>query len=105
MIYKTLFTTLLIFCMTLNSIGQEALLGGQEIVSPEINDDQSVTLRLMAPKADTVQVTGDFLPTVKVNTPYGEMQVPGNANMIKDEKGLWTYTSDGLNPELYGYSF
>ncbi len=103
--YKIFFTTLLICCLTLNSFGQEALFNGQEIVSPEINDDQSVTLRLMAPKADSVQVTGDFVPTVKVNTPYGEMQVPGKADMIKDEKGLWTYTSEALNPELYSYSF
>lgn len=102
---KSLFTTLLIFCAALNSFGQEALYGGQEIVSPEINDDQSVTLRLMAPKADSVQVTGDFVPTVKVNTPYGEMFIPGKADMIKDEKGLWTYTSEALNPELYSYSY
>lgn len=102
---QNLLTALSIFLISFNAISQEALFGGPELVSPEIKDDQSVTLRVMAPKADSVQVTSDFLPTVKVNTPFGEMQVPGKTDMIKDEKGVWTFTSEALEPELYSYSF
>ena len=102
---QNLLIALSIFLICFNAIAQEALFGGQEIVSPEIHDDGSVTLRLMAPKADSVQVTGDFVPTVKVNTPYGEMSIPGKVHMIKNELGVWSYTSKPLNPELYNYSF
>lgn len=102
---QNLHIALSIFLISLNAIGQEALFGGQEIVSPDIHDDSSVTLRFMAPKADSVQVTGDFVPTVKINTPYGEMSIPGKVDLIKNELGIWSYTSKPLNPELYNYSF
>jgi len=41
---------------------QQALWGAAPVVSPEIHPDNTVTFRLKAPKADKVQVTGDFLP-------------------------------------------
>lgn len=99
---------LLLFTILLTSIytnGQEALFGGPEIVSPEIKSDHAVTLRLMAPNATSVQVTGDMLPTEKVKTPFGEMDTPGKVEMTKNEEGLWTYTSAPLDSELYSYSF
>lgn len=84
---------------------QEALFGAQQITSPEIHDDSSVTFRLLAPNAKSVQVTGDFLPTVKVETPRGTFDGPGKAELTKDDKGVWSFTSESLKPELYGYSF
>lgn len=53
---------------------QQALFGGNQIVSPEVNADGTVTFRLYAPKAVKVEVTGDFLPQVKVPTSMGEME-------------------------------
>ena len=88
-----------------NGIAQEAIFQNRDIVSPEIRDDHSVTFRFAAPQADSVFVTGDFLPTVKVQTPFGEMDGPGRALMAKDSVGIWSYTSEVLAPELYGYSF
>ena len=44
------------------ALAQQALGPGTGLVSPEINPDHSVTFRLFAPKARTVEVTGDFLP-------------------------------------------
>lgn len=85
--------------------GQQALFGAQAIVSPEIHNDQSVTFRLLAPEVDSVQITGDFLPTVKIPTPYGDMDAPGKANMVKDENGVWSFKTESLTPELYSYSF
>ena len=89
----------------IESYSQEALFGGANIVSPEIHSDQTVTFRFMSATADSVQVTGDFLPTVKVTTPMGEMDGPGKAALTKGEDGIWTYTTDELAPELYSYSF
>ena len=64
-----------------------------------------MTFRFSAPDADTVQITGDFLPTVKMTTPRGEFDAPGKALLTKDEAGVWTYKTNPLSPELYSYSF
>lgn len=100
-----LLTIVSIFFIGLTSYAQQALFGGQPIISPEIHDNHSVTFRLMAPNAKSVLVTGDFLPTEKIQSPMGEMEGPGKAEMTKDEKGVWSYTSEPLKSELYDYSF
>ncbi|MFM1879521.1 MAG: hypothetical protein RLZZ241_2387 [Bacteroidota bacterium] len=84
---------------------QETLMRGNQIVSPEVHSDNSVTFRFLAPQADSVQVTGDFLPTVKVQTPRGEADAPGIASLSKDDQGLWSFTVSPLDSELYTYSF
>ena len=71
---------------------QQALGPGTGIVSPEINADNTVTFRYFAPKAITVQLTGDFLPVRRVD-------------MKESRDGLWTYTTEPLKGELYSYSF
>ena len=89
----------------LNAAAQQALFGGQQIISPEINTNNSVTFRFNASDAKSVMVTGDFLPMEKIESPMGVMDGPGTAALTKDEKGIWTYTSAPLSSELYGYSF
>ncbi|PHQ29847.1 esterase [Leeuwenhoekiella nanhaiensis] len=96
----------LVFALSFGILSaQESLFNGQQVSSPEIHPDKSVTFRLNAPKADSVYVTGDFLPSVKVQSPYGEMDGPGKALLTKNEKGVWTYTTEALAPELYNYAF
>lgn len=73
------------------SFAQQALWSGSQIISPEINPDNSVTFRLHAPKAVKVLVTGDFTEA-------------GYAELVEKE-GIWTYTTAPLSPELYSYSF
>ncbi len=87
------------------SYAQQALWGGPQISSPEIHEDKAVTFRLLAPNADSVQITGDFLPTQKIQTPRGEFDIPGIADLTRDEKGVWSLKVEPLQPELYGYSF
>lgn len=97
--------TLCLTMLTVCSFAQQNLFGGQVPKSPEVNVDNTVTFRLMAPEAQKVQITGDFLPTQKVNTSYGEYDAPGVANLTKDEKGLWTFTTkEEIKPELYLYN-
>ena len=87
-----LFAALLILLLAGNgSQAQEALFGGPQIVSPEIKSDNTVMLRLKAPSADSVFVTGDILPPAKMKTPMGEMDIPGRALMSKGEDGIWTF--------------
>lgn len=83
---------------------QQALWGGSQIVSPEIHPDKTVTFRMAAPKAVKVQITGDFLPTQKMQTPYGEFDAPGVADLIEKD-GVWEFTTpEPLAPELYSYT-
>ena len=65
---------------------QQMSFGGQNIISPEINPNNSVTFRLFAPQADKVEVTGDFLPTQKMETPYGNYDASGTAELTKNYK-------------------
>ena len=58
--------------MTLAAHAQQALGPGTGLISPEIHPDHSVTFRYVNPKAKTVQVTGDFLPTRPVEVDMGD---------------------------------
>lgn len=100
---------LIILTAALSSLpifAQQALWSHAPVVSPEINADKTVTFRLAAPGAQSVLVTGDFLPTQKQKTPHGEFDVPGTAELVKNSNGVWEYTTTSpLSPELYGYTF
>lgn len=63
------------------------------IVSPLINDDGTVTFRLFAPLAQTVNVRGDW----DVNGGFGKM--------TKDTGDTWVYTTPTLPSDLYQYAF
>lgn len=95
---------MLLLCVT--AFAQQALWGGSQIVSPEIHEDNTVTFRLRAPKAVKVEVTGDFLPTQKMETPHGSFDVPGVAALKENNEGIWEYTTPApLASELYSYTF
>ena len=75
----------------LSASAQQALGPGSGIVSPEINPDHSVTFRLRAPKAVKVQMRGDFAARP--------------CDMTEGEGGVWTFTTEPLEGELYSYNF
>ena len=95
---KNTIRTLAVICMTFllmpaSVLAQQALWGSSKIVSPEINEDNTVTFRLHAPKAVKVQVSGDFL-------------AKGTADLVENKEGVWEYkTPEPLAPELYSYTF
>lgn len=96
----------LLMFVSISAIAQQALWGVPTIISPEVHQDKTVTFRLNAPNADLVQVTGDFLPTEKIKTPFGEFDGPGYVDLKKNDKGIWEYTTPSpLAPELYSYTF
>lgn len=103
---KRLTTLLLALVVCGLTFAQQALWGGEPIVSPEIHGNNTVTFRLNAPNAQKVEITGDFLPTQKMEAPMGEFDVPGVASLVKNDKGVWEYTTAApLVSELYSYSF
>ena len=60
------------------------------LVSPEVQADRRVTFRLRAPNAKEVFVERE-----------GGLKVA----LQKDDQGLWTVTTDPMEPDIYGYSF
>jgi enterochelin esterase-like enzyme len=60
------------------------------IKSPEVSADRRVTFRLRAPNAKEVLLGRE-----------GAQRVP----MQKDDQGIWSLTTDPLEPDMYGYSF
>lgn len=98
----TIVAVFLLFCAV--TFAQQALFGGAPIVSPEVKADHTVTFRIQAPAADSVQITGDFLPPAKMKTQWGMIDVPGTAKLTKGEKGIWTFTSQPLASDLYSYT-
>jgi len=104
---KKLFSIVACGLVALSANAQQALWGSAAVVSPEINADKTVTFRLKAPKAVTVEVTGDFLPTTKMEIPgWGSFDVPGVGQLKEGKDGVWEYTTPTpVAPELYTYTF
>lgn len=67
------------------------MMGGPAMVSPEVGPDRRVTFRFVAPNATQVSVAGGFMggPTV---------------TMQKDAQGVWTGTTEPMEPEIYQYN-
>ena len=104
-IMKKLSLTLMALLATTFAFAQQALFGGANIVSPEIHPDNTVTFRVVAPKAVKVQVTGDFLPTQKQTVKFGdnvmEMDMPGVGDLTEKD-GVWEYTTpQPVAPEFF----
>jgi len=73
--------------------------GAQDtLASPEVHPDRTVTFRIRFPQATTVTLTGDWLATPA--TPTG-----GTLPMTKDAAGVWSVTSDPLEPTVHLYFF
>lgn len=90
---RLLFLALLIAFVG-NAWAQETIMFNTgNIVSPEIKNDQTVTFRFLAPNAQKVEVEGSFL---KHNR---------RAALTKDERGVWSFTTEVLQPEMHTYCF
>ena len=96
--------------LVLSAHAQQALYGGPQVESPVINADGTVTFRYQAPKAVKVEVTGDFLPTEKVEVEFNGQKMafdaPGVGVLKEGQNGVWEYTTPfKVAPELYNYTF
>ena len=66
---------------------------GPTVLSPEIHTDRRVTFRIATPKATDVGFYGDW------------MKVGTIEKMSKGADGVWTFTTEPLEPSIYIYSF
>lgn len=102
---KKVFTLVSVMLMAVASLSaQQSLWGGQTAKSPEIHPDNSVTFRLVAPKAVKVQVGGDFIEPVMGEVGGMAMEVSQPVDM-REVNGVWEYTTKPLASELYSYYF
>ncbi|HWY74102.1 MAG TPA: alpha/beta hydrolase-fold protein, partial [Verrucomicrobiae bacterium] len=62
----------------------------QPVISPEVQSDGRVTFRLKAPNANEVLVRCEGVKETK---------------MQKDDQGVWSLTTEPLEPDIYTYSF
>ena len=85
---KRLLVVAAVLLMSAATWAQQALWGTAPVVSPEIHSDNTVTFRLKAPKAVSVQVTGDFLPARPIETPRGVWEAPGIADLKEGKDGV-----------------
>jgi enterochelin esterase-like enzyme len=69
---------------------------GPQVVSPEISADRRVTFRVLAPKAEAVQLGGTDIPGFV----FGQ-----GAAMTRDPNGVWEVTLGPLNAGAYRYNF
>jgi enterochelin esterase-like enzyme len=69
-----------------------ATLTAQEVKSPEVHTDGSVTFRLVAPTLQKVEVHLDDASGMK------------RIAMTKDDSGLWSVTTAPLTPDIYSYT-
>lgn len=98
---KKIFSMMAVLCLAAGSaFAQQQLFQNNNVKSPEVNPDGSVTFRLVAPKAVKVTVSGDFLTAI----PEGATDATTTAEMVEKD-GVWEYTTTPLPGELYSYSF
>ena len=67
------------------------------IVSPEVHLDKSVTFRLFAPNAKSVKIGGDY--------PIGNSRNSREQDLKKDENGIWSITTAPIPIDFYGYYY
>jgi enterochelin esterase family protein len=66
-----------------------------DVISPQVNPDGSVTLRLYAPQAQSVALTAEIASL------RGQERWP----MERDADGVWSATVRGMRPDTYSYNF
>lgn len=60
--------------------------------SPQVHNDKTVTFEYLAPDAEKVLLSGQFLNG-------------GPVEMTKGEQGIWRITTDPVQPDIYPYNF
>ena len=103
---RTFFAIAFCAICAVSALAQEKLFQSANVQSPVVNADGTVTFNIFAPKAVKVEVTGDFLPTTKMEIAgFGTIDQPGVAQLTEGKDGVWSYTTEKRAPDLYSYTF
>lgn len=83
----------LCFGLLLVSLQIAAQQRANPVISPEVRNDHSVIFRLFAPKAQSVKLTGTWMPDF------------AGIGMAKNDTGLFELQVGPLDPDMYVYTF
>jgi enterochelin esterase-like enzyme len=75
----------------------------ERLISPEVSASRDVTFRINAPNAQSVKLSGNWMPMVA--NPNGQGSSRQLVELTKNANGIWSATVEAMEPELYGYSF
>src|SRR5689334_21181231 len=83
----------MLLCLSACSRGQAPRGGQARVVSPEVQPDRHVALRIAAPRAETVRLNAS--------------DVPGGAQaaLKKGDDGVWEVVLGPVDPGAYRYTF
>jgi len=87
---KPLFFTLFFLVFAFSAIGQPPR--GPFVRSPQVHEDKTVTFEYLAPNAEKVLLSGQFLSG-------------GPVEMTKGDQGIWRTTVGPIQPDIYPYNF
>src|SRR5690606_16630807 len=87
---KPLFITLFFLVFAFSAIGQPPR--GPFVRSPQVHEDKTVTFEYLAPNAEKVLLSGQFLSG-------------GPVEMTKGDQGIWRTTVGPIQPDIYPYNF
>lgn len=82
---------LIVLSLLMTSLLQAQPARGPIVVSPQVNTDNTIVFRYLAPQAKDVKLSGQFL-----KEPVA---------MTSDSLGVWSVTVGPVNPDIYPYSF
>ena len=92
---------MLILLMLLQSVNNAQIAG--TLISPKVNDNNTVSFYLKAPKASSVILEGHAMLSFLKNINRGE-EFRG-LPMLKDKEGIWSVTIGPLPADFYMYSY
>lgn len=77
--------------LCVSCIAHSQMVRGPVVISPQVNTDNTVVFRFLAPNAKEV----------KLNAQFEKSELP----MVKDSSGVWSITVGPVKPDMYPYSF
>lgn len=90
----TAFFTAIVFAVLAAPALAQAPNAPPQVTSPEVHADRKITFRLLAPKAESVRLSGGDIPGMG----------PGK-ELTKNDKGIWEITIGPIDPGTYRYNF
>lgn len=91
--------------LSFSAASQEAIMpGANKVVSPQLNPDSTVTLRIFAPAAKSVGLAGNLVNVWHENQVNKDSINPYYLPLTGKD-GLWEVTLGNLPADLYSYSF
>jgi len=100
--FRMLSSLILVLFLVSNASFAQEIGRTERIVSPEFTADNAIYFRIKAPQAKSVQLSGNWMQMVS-NGDQGMTRKL--TDLTQGEDGVWSVKVEGLEPELYGYTF